>query len=462
MPQPNILFLISDQHAPQVMGCMGADFVRTPNMDRLADDGVLFENAYCVYPHCVPSRASLMTGLECHRIPCYDNGAPYSSALPTWAHMLRSSGYQTIMDGKMHFVGPDQHHGFHEHWHEPACAVAGFRWGEENPDASAYRYWSELHFEGDPKFENRMAIERARVDSAVEFLEGADPEQPFCLTVGFYGPHYPMICTQEMFESYDDVDIPEPLPDEHLHPRNRNWRDDVWGLHNFTEEQTRNSRQAYLAMVTTIDDWMGEVLQALERSGLADDTIIIYAADHGEMWGEHGLWGKQTFYEESARVPLIISAPERGIGAGKRIETPVSLLDIYPTLREMCDVRDWDVALDGRSLWRTLANGGELEQEPVFSEYYGPDTLGPERMVRCGDLKLNYYHNQPLEMFDLAEDPRETRSVAQDPDYAEDRERLLDLVTANWDPEELDRLARIDQNRRTLVGSCYPDAPKAL
>jgi choline-sulfatase len=462
MNKPNILFLMSDQHTSRLMGCAGAGFVRTPVMDRLAANGVRFANAYCAHPHCVPSRASLMTGQQTFKIPCYDNGSTFRSDLPTWAHMLRHAGYHTVLNGKMHFVGEDYHHGFHEHVNEPRCQIGGFRWGEERPDpTTGKRYWADLHFEGDPVFEKRMRDEGARVTAAVDFLKKGQQEKPWCHVVGFAGPHYPQCCTRELYDSYAGVAIPEPLGPEALHPRHQHWRR-CWGFDRLTPEQDRDARRAYLAMITQVDLWMGEILDALEQSGQADNTVVIYTADHGEMWAEHGLWGKQVFFEESAAVSLIVSAPALGVRSGAVVDTPVSLLDLYPTLRELADAGPWTVPLDGRSLAPALRGGSPLPDAPVFCEYDGPDTKGPERMVRFGPHKLNYYHHQGLELFDLSEDSREVRNLADDPRFKDVRDRLLAVLTDGWSPEDVDRLVREDQNRRSLVTLCYPGEVKAL
>jgi choline-sulfatase len=461
MNKPNILILMSDQHTARLMGCAGAGFVRTPVMDRLAASGVRFANAYCAHPHCVPSRASLMTGLQTFKIPCYDNGSTFRSDLPTWAHMLRQSGYHTVLNGKMHFVGEDYYHGFHEHLNEPRCQIGGFRWGEERPDpTTGKRYWADLHFEGDRVFEKRMAEETARVRDAVSFLKKGH-DRPWCHVVGFAGPHYPQCCTRALYDSYAGAAIPEPLGPDGLHPRHQHWLR-CWGFDRLTPEQNRDARRAYLAMITQVDLWMGEILEALDKSGQADNTIVIYTADHGEMWAEHGLWGKQVFFEESAAVPLIVSAPALGIRSGGLVETPVSLLDLYPTLRDLAGASFWEVPLDGRSLAPVLKDGAPLPDAPVFCEYDGPDTKGPERMVRFGRHKLNYYHHQGMELFDLCEDPREMRNLADDPCFKDVCDRLLAMLTDGWSPDEVDRFVREDQNRRSWVTRCYPGEVKAL
>jgi choline-sulfatase len=454
---------MSDQHTANLMGCAGAGFVRTPNMDRLAERGVRFANAYCAHPHCVPSRASLMTGLQTYKIPCYDNGSSFRSDLPTWAHMLRESGYHTILNGKMHFVGEDYFHGYHEHINEPRCQVSGFRWGEEKPDpTTGKRYWADLHFEGDPVHEQRMTQETERLRDTLAFLRGESHDLnagPWSYTISFAGPHYPQVITRELFDSYDGVDIPEPLGPEGLHPRHEYWRQ-CWGFEQLDTEQTRGGRQAYLAMITQIDLWLGEILDALEASGQAENTFIVYTADHGEMWGEHGLWGKQVFFEDSAPVPFIMAGP--GVEHGKVVDTPVSLLDIFPTFRELIGADHWTVPLDGRSLMPVLKGDTPLDDVPVFCEHAGPDTKGPERMVRYKNWKLNYYHLQGMELFDLEADPRECENRIDDPDCQEVREELYAMLVEDWDPETIDRLIREEQNRRSLVTACYPGENKAV
>jgi choline-sulfatase len=170
------------------------------------------------------------------------------------------------------------------------------------------------------------------------------------------------------------------------------------------------------------------------------------------MWGEHGLWGKQVFFEESAAVPLIFSAPGLGFRTGAVVDTPVSHLDLYPTLQAWCGTGQWNLPLDGRSLDPVMREDSVLTDVPVFVEYDGADTKGPERMVRYRNLKLNYYHNQGLELFDLAADPGELNDLADDPAYAAARTELWAMLTDGWDPEDVDRRVRLDQERRTLVG----------
>ncbi|MFW5856874.1 MAG: sulfatase-like hydrolase/transferase [Planctomycetota bacterium] len=451
MKQPNILFIISDEHSPNTIGCYGADYAITPNLDRLAAGGTLFENAYCNHAICVPSRNTLMSGLQSHHIGAYDNGAPLASDLPTWAHMLSRAGYRAVLDGKMHFLGPDQLHGFQDHWNEEPAQVAGFRWGEENGNATGYRYFTTVHALGDPsEHRNWEREEQIRAD-AIDFLQQQDDASPFCLTVGFNHPHYPMVCSKKALALYDDVEIPDPVGSEGLNPWHRHWGEPIWGFHKMTGDEVAASRKAYLAMVTMLDGWVGEILDTLQARGLAENTVVVYTTDHGDMWGEHGLWAKSVFYEDSAHVPLIIAGEGLGLRAGQRVTTPVSLLDLYPTFRDLAGITDWDVPLDGRSLVPAL-RGEPLPDAPVFCEYYGCDIKGPQRMVRYGEYKLCYYHRQGIELFHLPTDPKETRNLAADPAHQEALGDLLRMLMEGWDPERIAAEVRVSQNRRTLLG----------
>jgi len=458
MKQPNILFICSDEQSPRTVGCYGADFMRTPNIDRLARQGTLFENAYCAFPLCVPGRNALMTGQPCHKIKAYDIGSPLASDLPTWAHMLAREGYRTPLYGKMHFLGADQLHGFDEHRHEMQHGIGGFRWGEETGNGNAYPMFTKIYFTDSLQLDGRMDYnfthDTGSRDSAVAFLDARKGDTaPFCLTVSFNYPHYPMVVDREVFESYAGANIPPPVTGGWRHPRNDHMADNVWGFNRMTGEETRIARQAYCAMGTMLDTWIGDVMAALDRSGHAENTIIIYTTDHGDMWGEHGMWCKNCFYEDSARVPFIISAPGLGIRSGDRISAPVSHLDLYPTLRDIIGANDWDVPLDGRSLWPVVTGKAPLDADrPVFSEYYACDVKGPERMVRWRQYKLNYYHNWGMEMFDLEKDPNELVNCIDEPVCQEVAGKLLRMLMEGWNPDQIEADIRVEQNRRTLIG----------
>lgn len=443
-PPPNIVLVMSDEHQAFFSGFMGCPFARTPHLDRLAADGVVFENAYCNYALCVPSRNSFMTGRLPYRIGAYDNGSPYDPGISTWAHRLGAAGFDTPLIGKMHFAGPDQKHGFSEHLLEGAHGISGFQWGRTTPAPDAYKTFSRYAIGPEAG-----AGDRRRRDAALDYLERARPGAPFCLTVGFDFPHYPHACTPEAFARFENAVIPDPLPPGRLSERNRRWREDVWRFQHIGAAETRTLRRIYLAMIAMLDDWVGELRSALEAKGLAENTLFIYTSDHGEMAGERGMWGKNLFCEESSRVPLIVAGP--GLAPGRRIATPVSLVDLYPTLCDAAGVRGLPAELDGRSLWPACREGTPLEDEPVFCEYEASEVTGPERMIRLGRYKLNRYDDGEIELFDLAADPREGDNLAGRPALANVERELLARLLAQWDPETVAAQVRASQNGRVLI-----------
>ncbi|MBA2449707.1 MAG: choline-sulfatase [Chloroflexi bacterium] len=453
--RPNFLIIMTDEHNPFVSEPFGHPFIQTPNIQRLADRGVLFENTYCNSPLCVPSRASFMTGKYVHRIGVWDNAAALSSNEPTWAHRLNLAGYDTAISGKMHFIGEDQRHGFqrrlvgdiHGKYHR-----ALVDWNtREGWGTAGQRQRLEEAGPGDYLYQQYDDCVTTR---AVDYL--AEPErkdQPWALCVGLITPHFPLIVREQYWDLYypHHADLPDIPPGhlEQLHPQHRRLRE-YFGLEGATEEQTRRGRAAYYGLVTFADERIGLVLDALERSGLDDNTVVVYVSDHGEMMGEHGLWWKCSFYEGSSRVPFIVSWPRR-FGPGRRTAI-TSLVDLTRTVVDLagCDVDEAD--LDGRALIGLLEgrepDGGGI----AFSEYAAHGTDRPARMVRRGRFKLSYYHQEPVELFDVVADPAELADLANSPEHASVREELTALVLRGWDPNRVDRRARESQRlRRTVI-----------
>ncbi|HZO26678.1 MAG TPA: sulfatase-like hydrolase/transferase [Chloroflexota bacterium] len=369
---------------------------------------ILFENTYCNSPLCVPSRASFMTGKYVHRIGVWDNAASLSSNEPTWAHRLNLAGYETAISGKMHFIGEDQRHGFQKRLVSDIHGKmmrALVDWDtKEGWNTAGHR---ERLAEAGPGEYLYSQYDDCVATRAAEYL--AEPERkdgPWALCVGLITPHFPLIVREKYWNMYyprhaDLPDMPEGHLDE-LHPQNKRMRE-YFGLEGATEEQTRRARAAYYGLVTFTDERIGQVVDALERNGLAENTVVVYVSDHGEMMGEHGLWWKCTFYESSSRVPLIVSWPKR-FEPGRRTAI-TSLVDLTRTVIDLagCEVDDSD--LDGRVL-TGLLDGTEQDGGGVaFSEYEAHGTDRPSRMVRRGQYKLNYYHGEPIELFNVVDDP---------------------------------------------------------
>ena len=441
--QPNFLVILSDQHNPQNLGCGGDRLVRTPHLDGLAERGLTFDNTYCAAPLCVPSRMTFLTGRHCSDIGVWTNGCSLASDIPTFAHGLGLAAYETVLGGRMHFVGPDQRHGFEK---RIIGDVLGPRPGGPTPDlgdippgtTGQSRRAVEIAGPGRTAYQ---AYDAAVTDTCCRFLEERDPnDRAFCLVVGYVLPHCPFICPKDLYdEYYDQVDIPQ-VPDDYLdalHPAIRLWRR-VRGVDGLSDEQVRRARAAYYGLVTFMDELIGRLLQTLATTSLADNTAVVYLSDHGEMAGEHGMWWKSSFYEGSARVPMIWSWPEQ-FGAGQRVDSVTSLLDVGPTLLDVAGADPLPQAA-GRSLAGFLRDPASVSAWPdeALAEIVNGGEERPARMIRRGAWKLNHYHGyeQP-QLFNIEEDPQELCDRAQDSSCAAIKNELLEQVLAGWDADAI-------------------------
>jgi len=461
---PNLLYIHSDQHTPSVLGCYGDPVVSTPNLDALARDGAVLENTYCPSPICVPSRMSTLTGRHPYQNQVWTNRDILGSGVPTLAHAMGAGGYTPILSGRMHSLGPDQLRGY-------ARRMVGDHssnyWGGETPDRgvlegtsgprhvslsksgpgqSAYEVHDEYVAECAVGELNRIGIRR-RAGIASE---------PFSLTVGFMLPHAPFVARREDFMRYEGrVPSPRtkgPASDAADHPFLAWWRRET-GAVSVSEEEAMRARTAYWALVERLDSLIGRILRALRDNGLADNTIILYSSDHGEHLGEHGLWWKHTFYEESVRVPAILSWPGT-IPSGLRFGGVVSSLDLGATLLDAMGAPSLP-ASNGRSLLPFVVGDAGAWENIAFSEYctdeYGPPGGVRQRMIRRDEWKLIYHHDAPLQLFNLREDPTECHDRATDPGCAGVREDLLALVLDDWDPEEVRRQMLLNKSRAELI-----------
>ncbi len=433
---PNILILMSDQHHPHIMGCEGDPVVRTPNLDRLAMSGTLFENCYCPAPLCVPSRMSFMTSKLPSDNEVWTNSCMLSSDIPTFAHSLGAAGYETVLSGRMHFIGPDQRHGFEKHLlGTMGCGYIGGRNRSMPPELLSATGQNRRAVEvAGPGRTGYQFFDEKVAEACVDFLEAyaKRQERPFCLVAGFVLPHCPFVCPRDDFYYYRDrVTLPE-VPEgyfEALHPAVKLWRKNR-GIEDLTEDDILRARAGYYGLVTHFDRQVGRVLDALQQSGLAEDTLVIYTSDHGEMAGEHGMWWKSNFYEGSASVPLVISWPGR-FASGEKLGQIVNLVDIGPTMIDLAGAGPLpEVA--GRSL-APLLWGEEIEWEnETFSEHCSSWGPLPARMIRRGDWKLVHYEGYRPQLFDLREDPDELHDLGDDPLYDDIRRDLARRVLADW------------------------------
>ena len=453
MPRPNIVLLMADQLAAQWLPAYGHDVVDAPHLDRLASEGVVFESAYCASPLCTPSRAALLTGRLPSRTGVYDNAAELPASTPTVVHHLRAAGYATTLAGKMHFVGPDQLHGYERRLTSDVYpADLGWTPDWRAPLTERLPWYHSMQSVEDPgvcaasmqmDYDDEVAARSVRA----LFDHARGDERPFFLTVSFTHPHDPWELRREYWDRYDAeaVDLPAvgPIPRAEADPHSVRLRDmsgiDAAGL---DDAQVRRARHAYYAAISYVDDRIGEVLGALRESGLEDDTIVLFTSDHGELLGERGLWYKMAFFDPAARVPLIARAPGR-FAAG-RVATPVSQLDLAPTLLALAGL-DPVGGLDGRSLAPALA-GVPLEPADVAAEYLAEGVDAPAVMLRRGARKYIWCAGDPEQLYDLDADPRELRNLA--PDGCED---LRAEVRRRWDLDALRDAVLRSQDERHLV-----------
>lgn len=472
MKRPNILLILVDQLNGALFPDGPAPFLHAPVLNALAARSFRFANTYCASPLCAPSRAAIMTGQLPSRTGVYDNAAEFGSSIPTFAHLARASGYRTTLSGKMHFVGPDQLHGFEERL-TTDIYPADFGW---TPD------WTKPEERIDWWYHNLGSVTAAGVAEITNQLEYDDEvaflarqklhqlsrrqdDRPFLLTVSFTHPHDPYVARQRFWDLYPEGSIPPlAMPDPGYasqDPHSRRLFDmSDWRNFSISEQMIADSRRAYCANISYLDEKIGEILETLEACAFSDNTVIVFSSDHGDMLGERGLWFKMSFLEGSIRVPLMIASP--GHQAGALVKMPVSTLDILPTLAGLvgADLSGVTADLDGEDLMALVQGAGR--RGPVLAEYAAEGSIAPMVMVRDDRFKLVMTEPDPVQLFDMKADPQERVNRADDPGYQRDRKRLEAIASARWDLAAFDNDVRRSQQRRLLVypalrnGAYYP------
>jgi len=457
MKNPNILVLMADQLAAGGLSAYGNRITRTPHIDRLAERSVVFGSAYSNSPLCAPSRFSWMAGRLPSAIGAYDNAAEFASQVPTFGHYLRSTGYRTILTGKMHFCGPDQLHGFEERL-TTDIYPADYGWTpdwtrfEERP--SWYHTMDSVIQAGTCTRTNQIDFDEEVVFTArrklFEIARGND-RRPFCMVVSLTHPHDPFNIQQTYWDRYrdDEIDLPR-VPAEALDPHSRRLRHVInMDRQPVTPAQVRAARHAYYGAISFVDDQIGAVLGALRDARLAEDTIILLLADHGEMLGEHGLWYKMSYFEGACRIPLMIHAP--GHFASGMVKQSVSLLDILPTVAELGGdgaAPDYVTPLDGLSLLPHLQRTGGHDE--VIGEYLAEGAIAPVIMLRRGRWKFIHSPVDPDQLYDLAADPGEQVNLAE---TAAETEAFRAEVAQRWSLPALTEAVIASQRRRRFVAA---------
>ncbi|WP_149757484.1 choline-sulfatase [Roseivivax sediminis] len=469
MAKPNILVLMVDQLNGTLFPDGPADWLHAPNLKRLAARSTRFRNAYTASPLCAPGRASFMSGQLPSVSRVYDNAAEFSSDIPTYAHHLRRAGYQTCLSGKMHFVGPDQLHGFEERL-TTDIYPADFGWTPDyRKPGERIDWWyhnlGSVTGAGVAEISNQMEYDDEVAYEAERKLYDLSRDhdaRPWMLTVSFTHPHDPYVARRKYWDLYAECEHLQPeVPafdyEDHDPHSKRIFDANDWRKFDITETDIERSRRAYFANISYLDDKIGQILDVLERT--RQEAIVVFVSDHGDMLGERGLWFKMSLHEGSARVPLMISAPDMEPGL---VEAPVSTIDVCPTLCDlagvsMAEVMPWT---EGESLVK-LGQGG-ARKSPVAMEYAAEASYSPLIALREGRWKYTNCALDPEQLFDLEADPHELTNLAEDPEHAAVLERFREMAALRWDLERFDGEVRQSQARRWVVydalrqGGYYP------
>ena len=462
---PNILVIQADQMTAQVLSLYGNPLVKTPNIERIAASGTVFRNTYCNFPLCVPSRASMLAGRYANAIQVWDNATEMPASIPTVAHYLRAAGYHTVLCGKMHFIGPDQMHGFNERI-VTDIYPSNFAW---TPDWIAGERYRPTGINMRAVVDSGVCVRSLQIDYDDEVehagvqklydLARFNKDAPFLLWVSFTHPHSPYITTRQYWDLYAHDEIKPPtVPAFALSEMDTmsRWLHYAHGgdLHEVTDAHILSARHAYYGMCTYIDDKVGRLLDTIEQLGLEDDTVVVFTSDHGEMLGERGMWFKQSFYEWSATVPLVVKIP--GVKSKSAVFELTSLVDLLPSLIDIASGSGGNsvspvTGLDGNSLLPLMRDNTSEWDNKITCEYTGEGVVAPCRMVRHGHLKFIHTHGSPDLLYDLETDPLELTNVAGNPKYAEIETQLRAQLLADWNPEAIRRACIQSQKERLFI-----------
>lgn len=437
MKRPNILFLLTDQQRPDSLGCYGAKNAKTPMIDELANEGVVFDNCYVQNPLCCPSRYSMLSGLYPHEHGVISNWYAPKLWVQSFGHAIKRNGYNTSLIGKMHFTPWQDCFGF------DGRIIAEAKFHKECPDD--YEMFLQRHGTSRTKLydldtceyiKNCTAVKskvpkELHIDSyvgmsVIEYLKNV--ETPFCTFASFLSPHNPYDPPEGYDNLFNEVNLPKKkMAENEIDNKPREAYDYInnrlkWPFKTdqLTDEQVARIKRAYYGTNTLIDDWVGLIIKTLKTRGLYDDTIIIYSSDHGDLLGDHGLIYKQCFYEQSVRAPLIIHNPK--LFKPRRSKAFVESLDLYGTIIEMCGAHPTQET-HSKSLLGLLKGERSDHRPMAFSEnYFGT-------MVRFDDYKMVFYTGKPYgEFYNLKEDPDEFINLWDDNSYKKVKSELKDML----------------------------------
>lgn len=452
--KPNIILIMTDQQRGDAMGCMGNEHIITPTLDQLASDGYLYTNGYASAPSSTPSRAALLTGMS----PYHHGMLGYGKMAPQYkyekAQMLKDLEYYTFAIGKMHYAPQMSQRGYN------ITLLDESGRSESEGFVSDYRKWLQLTTPGtDPdltgigwndhraseyKLDESQHPTTWTANTAIEFINNYNNEQPLFLKVSFARPHSPYDPPQRYLDMYDNVDIPAPaIGDwaEKWSTPKKPEADYAAPVGNFGEEYAINSRKHYYAAITFIDSKIAEIIQALKDNNMYDNTLICFISDHGDMMGDHYHWRKTYPYEGSVNVPFIVKLPandSKALPKGTKIEQPVEIRDVLPTFLDAAGSSVPD-DMDGRSLI-TLAHGETKDWREFIDLEHATAYWRDNCWVGLTDGKIKYawyYLSGEEVLFDLVKDPHELKEVSSSKAYKKQleymRQKMVEHLTERGD-----------------------------
>lgn len=423
----NVLFIVIDD-LNTTLGCFDHPVVQTPNVDQLAADGILFENAYCNYAVCNPSRSSFLTGLYPETTTILDNRKSLQSILGdriTLPHLFKMNGYYTMSLGKIFHTGEEKHNDF-KGWDEIygyGATELGKQGEGRNMTGGELRWCRWRAAEGDDEDQSDGQI----AAKAVEFIQ-SDHEQPFFLAVGFHKPHDPFVAPKKYFDLYplEDCD-PPALPEGWKPPYPHTLPGQTKIFNQFTEQDKREFLRSYYACTSFMDAQVGKLMDALDKSGQLDNTLIFFFGDHGYHLGEHNWWNKVTIFEMGTNAPFIVAGPPVA-KKGVRSTAMFEFVDIYPTLAELTGLENVPEYLEGKSFANVLADPSQPFRKEVRAVVSRGEMLG--RTVKNSEWRYTEWDNgnKGRELYDQINDPVEYNNLAEDPEYADEVAAMRELL----------------------------------
>ena len=452
----NLVILLSDEHNKRMLGVSGHSHVKTPNLDKLANEGVLFENAYCNSPICVPSRAILATGRFNAEIGYWDNADPYDGKIPSWGHRAVENNCDAVSIGKLHFLDDQAPTGFSQQIN-PLNVVGGVGdllglIRQELPVRKGAANMAKDVGSGETTYSN---YDKKIAEDARNWISNRKINvKPWVLFVSFVCPHFPLIAPKEFYDMYPENQVPWPLLYEEnkrsRHPYYLAMRKCMNYDDYFDEEKVRKATSAYFGLCSFLDYNIGLVLDALKNSDFANNTNVIYTSDHGDALGMRGMWGKSTMFEESAGVPMIMKGPN--VPISKRVKTPVSLVDIFPTVVDSLNLNKnpKDNDLPGQSLLEIAVEQDNYDRV-VLSEYHAAASPVGAFMLRKGKYKYVYFaEGYDPQLFDLEIDPYEENDLYADKNFKNILDSFYDELIKICDPEKVNKRAKKEQNDKII------------